>query len=193
MLRDDIDPEHTWVVSDTHFGHQNIVGFCNRPPDHEQVMMEEIARAVPDGDTLLHLGDLAYRGNAFFKNMIAPHLTEPQVRRLLVRGNHDKGRFSFYRQCGFQIIKPFEIPWGDKHVISFSHYPWNEEIEGHKMPANMTRVHGHIHNNGYTRDAYVPFLKGHINVSVEQTHYRPVNLALLLAGALGGVLPGPLS
>jgi calcineurin-like phosphoesterase family protein len=110
-----------------------------------------------------------------------------------VRGNHDRGRFSFYRQCGFQIVKPFEIRWGDKYVVSFSHYPWNEEIEGHAMPANMIRVHGHIHNNGYTRDAYVPFLKNHINVSVEQTHYRPVNLALLLGGALGGVLPGPLA
>lgn len=192
MFRDDIDPDHTWVVSDTHFGHQNIIGFCNRPPDHEQVMMEEIARAVPPGDTLLHLGDLAYRGNAWFKNMIAPHLTDESVRRLLVRGNHDRGRFSFYRQCGFQIIRPFEIrhaPW----IISLAHYPWNPEHDGGTIPNNYIRIHGHIHNNGYTRDGFVPFLKQHINVSVEQTHYRPVNLGLLLDGALDGKLPGPLA
>jgi calcineurin-like phosphoesterase family protein len=51
------------------------------------------------------------------------------------------------------------------------------------------RIHGHIHNNGYTREAFVPFLKQHINLSVEQTHYRPVNLKLLLDGALLGKYP----
>lgn len=189
MIRDDIDPAHTWVTSDTHFGHQNIIGFCNRPPDHEQVMMEEIRRAIPNGDTLLHLGDLAYRGNAWFKNMISPHLTEPDVRRLLVRGNHDRGRFSFYRQCGFNIVRPFEIAW-NKHTISFSHYPWNAEHDGSESPpSNWVRIHGHIHNSGYTREGFVPFLRNHINVSVEQTHYRPVNLKMLLEGYLNGNLP----
>jgi calcineurin-like phosphoesterase family protein len=51
------------------------------------------------------------------------------------------------------------------------------------------RIHGHIHNNGYTRDAFVPFLKQHINLSVEQTKYRPVNLKLLLDAYLYGEYP----
>lgn len=188
MLRDDINPAATWVTADTHFGHQNIIGFCNRPPDHEQIMLEECARTVPPNHTLLHLGDLAYRGNAFFKNIISPHLTDESVRRLLIRGNHDRGRFSFYRQCDFHIVRPFEISWNG-WVISLSHYPWNEAFESGPQPANTIRIHGHIHNNGYTREAYVPFFKNHINVSVEQTHYRPVNLELLLQGYLNGELP----
>lgn len=51
------------------------------------------------------------------------------------------------------------------------------------------RLHGHIHNNGYTRDGFVPFLRQHINLSVEQTKYRPVNLKLLLDAALLGEYP----
>ena len=39
LLRDDIDPASTWVVSDTHFGHRNIVGFCHRPENHEDIMI----------------------------------------------------------------------------------------------------------------------------------------------------------
>lgn len=180
--RDDIDPESTYVVSDTHFGHTNIIGFCHRPPDHEQIMMERWARAVPAGATVLHLGDLSYRNNSLFKNVIARHLTGS--RKLLIRGNHDKQRYSFYTQSGFKIIRPFALNYG-KWVVSFSHYPWNAEDEG-TMPANHIRVHGHIHNNGYFRDAFVPFLKNHINVSVEQTKYRPVLLANLLSGYLLG-------
>jgi calcineurin-like phosphoesterase family protein len=81
--RDDIDPENTWVVSDTHFGHQNIVGFCHRPLDHEQAMIAEWRAHVPEDATVVHLGDLCYKGNAFFKNIVAPELTGS--RKLLVR------------------------------------------------------------------------------------------------------------
>lgn len=200
-FRDDIDPETTWVVSDTHFGHDNIVGFCHRPEDHEQAMIAEWRAQVPDDATVLHLGDLAYRGNARFKNLIAPELTG--ARKLLIFGNHDRQRFSFYKQSGFSPVKPFALRvWnydggvgvvpeghtGHSHVVSFSHYPWNEADEG-KMDRWDVRIHGHIHNNGYTRDAYVPFLKNHINLSVEQTKYRPVNLKLLLDAYLFGQYP----
>lgn len=210
--RDDIDLETTYVVSDSHFGHNNIVGFCHRPPDHESIMMERWAQAVPAGATVLHLGDLSYKGNARFKNLIAPHLTGS--RKLLIKGNHDHGRYSFYRQSGFTLAMPFKIsvsPQGDGTLyqpkverlegggiiepqgawtISFSHYAWGEDDEG-RQPENHIRVHGHIHNNGYFRDSYVPFLKNHINISVEQTKYRPVNLANLLSGYLLGTAMVP--
>lgn len=217
--RKDIDPQNTWVVSDTHFGHDNIVGFCHRPQDHEQVMIAEWRKVVPDGATVVHLGDLCYRGNARFKHLMAPELTGE--RKLLVEGNHDRQRRSFYRACGFQIVHPFQINYqkpsqkcrfcidgfkqsplslaptkcpvcggsGDEPTetiaVSFSHYAW--EKSGKPQPTNHWRLHGHIHNNGYTRNGYVPFLKNHINLSVEQTKYRPVNLKSLLDAAVWGI------
>lgn len=189
-FRDDIDPATTWIVSDTHFGHDNIVGYCARPEDHEQIMIAEWRKWVPDDATVLHLGDLAYSSNGRFKHIVAKELTG--ARKLLIQGNHDRQRFSFYRAAGFSLVKPFKILWPGKVLpsweISFSHYPWNEAEDGPMMPFDI-RVHGHIHNNGYTRDGYVPFLKNHINLSVEQTRYRPVNLQLLLDAALTGSYP----
>lgn len=192
-FRDDIDPATTWIVSDTHFGHDNIVPYCHRPLDHDQVMIAEWRAHVPPTDTILHLGDLVYRGNARFKHITAPELVAG--RRLLIKGNHDHQRYSFYKACGFQIVSPFAIvyqpPTEDSTAwkISFSHYPWSEQTEGRPMGPSDLRIHGHIHNNGYTRDAFVPFTKGHINMSVEQTKYRPVNLKLLLDSVLLGVYP----
>ncbi len=198
--RDDIDPETTWIVSDTHWGHDNIVGFCSRPEDHDQLMIAEWRKVVGPEDTVLHLGDLSYKSNSWFKNIIAKELTGK--RKLLIQGNHDNQRFSFYKQSGFNLVRPFSLRFrvesgelvqvfsGHAHFeVSFSHYPWNEDESGRPIKDTDLRIHGHIHNNGYTRDAYVPFLANHINMSVEQTHYRPVNLKLLLDGALLGTYP----
>lgn len=198
MAPPQLDPANTWVVSDTHFGHQNIVGFCHRPMDHEQVMIAEWRAHVPDDATVLHLGDLCYKSNAQFKHILAPELTG--ARKLLILGNHDRQRFSFYRDCGFKIVKPFElrvgydsdfnldvrpgVDWPFKTWrVSFSHYPLKE-------PGGFDRIHlhGHIHNNGYGgKDSpFVPFSAGQINLSVEQMHYRPVNLKSLLDGYIQG-------
>ena len=199
-FRDDIDLDNTWVVSDTHFGHENIVGFCHRPEDHDQVMLAEWRAHVPDDATVLHLGDLAYKGNAYFKHIVSKELTG--ARKLLIKGNHDKGSFKFYRDCGFKLARPFAIGFsrlgdgsyaaGDQaeYIVSFSHYAWGPPEDEGEMPTNHWRIHGHIHNNGYQRSAFVPFLKNHINMSLEQTKYRPVNLRLLLEGAILGKLPG---
>lgn len=192
----DLDIRRTWLVSDSHFGHKNIIGFCHRPEDVEQIMMEEWASVIGEGDSVIHLGDLCYRGNSWFKNMIAPHLTGD---KRLILGNHDKQRYGFYKKCGFKITKPFEFhvvdnsgfgvelvdhPRKDSWTISLSHYPANEVLGDREV-----RIHGHIHNNGYTRSAYVPFIKNHINISVEQTKYKPLNLKLLLDGYLLGKFP----
>jgi calcineurin-like phosphoesterase family protein len=188
-FRDDIEPATTWVVSDTHFGHENIKAFCHRPSDIEQTMIENWARAVPDDGTLLHLGDLSYKSNSFFKNLLAPHLTG--ARKLIIKGNHDRQRYSFYRDSGFKIIQPFKLDYRD-NIVSFSHYPWNDEYDDSpEPPAGHVRVHGHIHNNGYTRVALVPFMRRQINLSAEQTKYTPVNLKLLLDGFIFGELPEP--
>lgn len=192
ILRDDIDPATTWVTADSHFGHRNLIGFCHRPEDHETLMIERWAEEVPDDATVIHLGDLCYKSNAMFRAVHAPKLTGE--RKLLILGNHDKQRYSFYKRAGFKLARPFEILYGahetelmGRHpgwTVQFSHYP-----SGKRLPLGTLRLHGHIHNNGYTRGAFVPFLRDHINLSVEQTKYRPVNLKLLLDAVLLGEYP----
>lgn len=206
-FRDDIDLSNTWVASDTHFGHENIVGYCARPVDHDQIMLEQWRAHVPDDATVLHLGDLVWKDNSWFKHIIAKRLTG--YRKLLILGNHDRGRPSFYRDCGFQIIKPFMLELydahddkglttnrpenGGVHTVSFDHYPSSDPSEMYY--GGQWRIHGHIHNNGYHdaredgENRLVPFLANHINMSVEQTRYRPVNLKLLLDAAILGRTP----
>lgn len=181
-----IDPASTWLISDTHFGHENIVGFCDRPDEHEEAIMRHWSEEVPPQATVLHLGDFSYRNNGYTKNIIAPKLVAK--RKLLILGNHDRQRPNFYRECGFKVVKPFTIKYDtgcamDTWKVSFSHYP----LASKPFPKTV-HIHGHIHNKGYGGKAasFTPFSDGQINISVEQTHYSPVNLKCLLDGYLLG-------
>ena len=170
--RNDIDPARTWLISDTHFGHKNIIGYCHRPEDFEQILLERINARVQDGDTLLHLGDLCYKGNSWFKNVIAPKIAPNAGRKLLIAGNHDHQRYSWYKNCGWKLTHPFYLTFdhtldqlpgvreGDlglaDYIVSFSHYPWAADSSDGKLPFERGRmveehwrIHGHIHNNGY--------------------------------------------
>ena len=215
-LRDDIDLDRTWVWSDTHFGHKNIIGYCHRPENFEDILLENVNTAVQPGDTLLHLGDLCYKGNAWFKNVIAPKIAPQAGRKLLIKGNHDHQRYAFYKRAGWKLTHPFALDVGylsggplrvipeafkaalglprESWTVSFSHYAWNEPEDGPQGDRDW-RIHGHIHNNGYYDgrssgdDALIPFLRNHINVSAEMTKYKPVNLRLLLEAQLLGRLP----
>lgn len=217
--RDDIDLARTWVISDTHFGHKNIIPYCHRPENFEDVLLEQINEFVQPGDTLLHLGDLCYKGNAWFKNMVAPKIAPQAGRKLIILGNHDHQRYAFYKQTGWSICSPFYLPvmgfqghislakfafrqW----IVSFSHYQWSADSRDGKLPGEDTtmhpyhhRIHGHIHNNGYYDGRntaggpdwrLVPYLAQHTNLSCEMTKYKPVNLQLLLDAVLLGKMPG---
>lgn len=189
----------TWVISDTHFGHENIIRFCGRPLDHEDIMVSNWLARVALDDNVLHLGDLTYRGDRGENQQILNLLPG---NKHFVWGNHDKQRESYYAEAGFKQVGKhlgtfiesgntregtyYENNidfWGvygqfaSKRVL-FSHYPdiWYLDWD--------VNVHGHIHNNPYyTRTAAL--MEDHpkkrwVNVSVEVIDYAPVRLRDLL-------------
>lgn len=176
-----INPRRTFIIADTHWGHSNIIGFCFRPEDHEAVMVREWQKYVGAEDTVLHLGDLSYTNNAYFRHVTSKKLPG---RKLLIRGNHDKHRDSWYRQCGFRLVKPFSFTYTNRDTsedweISFGHY----QLPIGALGDRQLHFHGHIHNNGYGEAPEwppIPYRRNQINVSAEMMKYRPANLGLLL-------------
>ncbi len=79
-----------WFTSDTHFGHDNIIEFCERPyasTDHMNAdMLSRLATAMSAGDTLWHLGDLALG----VLDQTLPFISGVGVPTTLVAGNHDR-------------------------------------------------------------------------------------------------------
>jgi hypothetical protein len=49
----------TWIISDTHFFHENIGKYCSRPENWQELIIKNWNDLVSPEETVLHLGDFA--------------------------------------------------------------------------------------------------------------------------------------
>jgi calcineurin-like phosphoesterase family protein len=172
----------SWVTSDQHWGHDNIVGFQSRPENHEELMYRQWTSLVQPTDVVLHLGDLVcfeYRRED--KDEWPERIAALPGLKFLILGNHDDHSRSWYEAAGFSVLgrgnRPYFWHRPDNGArIAFSHEPV-EDCGGWSI-----NVHGHIHGNGHrpmpSDRAYRNVQRR--NVSVEVTHYAPVRLRSVL-------------
>ncbi len=159
-----------WLISDTHFFHENILRFTIeggdrlRPFNDITEMHETIIRKwnmlVAPTDHVYHLGDVTFDyGKKFNELMYALN-----GKKRLTVGNHDH----IYGQKGMALGKHFEkiMLWRGfrEEELTMSHMPLKE---GHFRDGRVN-VHGHTHWN------LVP--RPYINVCVERRDYSPVHL-----------------
>lgn len=148
-----------WLVSDTHFGHENIIGYCGRPFAHaaemDEAMVERWNGVVKPGDHVYHLGDVAIA-----KRHLAT-VARLNGRKRLVRGNHDIYRTKDYLAAGFQEIHGCRV----LHNLILTHVP----IHPGSLGRFAGNVHGHIHDQPSPEGRY-------LNVSVERVNYTPITL-----------------
>lgn len=154
-----------WLISDTHFGHRNIAGYCGRPSYAEERMFDAWHRLVSPRDPIVQLGDLALG----HPEAIRLRLAALPGDKFLVRGNRDTGSVASYRDLGFAVIRPFFLDFAG-WTASFTHVP-RPDLAG--LPRHLN-VHGHIH------ERLLPSL-AHVNCAVEWTGYAPVRIEDLLA------------
>jgi len=91
----------TFFTADTHFGHENIIKYCNRPFKDSVEMNEAIIsnwnNIVGKDDLVYHLGDFCFGKNEHDFNQYFTRLNGFIV---FVKGNHDKvawaNRSKFY-------------------------------------------------------------------------------------------------
>lgn len=161
-----------WIISDTHFNHQKILGFRNRetgervrPFDSVEEMNEHLIACwnsvVKKGDLVYHLGDVFFGPQ---KDYLPIHRRLRGSKRLII-GNHDNIRFfAQYELFGkIQLWKP--LP---DHGILLSHVPL-EKDQLTRGSVEFVNVHGHIHEKSTPEGPYQC-------VCVEKTNYTPVNI-----------------
>ena len=145
-----------FVISDTHFSHENIIKYTGRPFKTVKEMNEDIIlkwnNKVKGDDLVIHLGDFALGNEEEVKDI----KNKLNGNIILLKGNHDHNAI---RKAGFLIIKgSLEI-----EDLIFSHSPLPKE----EIPKGFTNIHGHIHEKESLRG---------INASVEKTNYEPLEL-----------------
>lgn len=169
---------NVYVISDNHFLHSNIIGFCNRPFTNEDEMnnkMQTLWNAtVRPQDIVINLGDYVWTKGC--SELIKTMIQSLNGRKILVRGNHDKKGNLWYLANGIDFIcDRFVWDYNGKRIL-FLHNP--NHITGDDLSRYDFILHGHCHNN-------VPFVRRSgnvilVNLSVENIKYTPMPLIPLL-------------
>lgn len=169
-----------FVISDTHFFHDNILKYCKREGEstveemHEN-MIKEWNSVVKDGDIVIHLGDVAMKLGSK-QEEIKDIVHRMNGTKVLVLGNHDRDAHfkntydHYWNYVGFKSICEQKLSIGD---VIFSHEPM--EI----VPEGKINIHGHIHEDPLT---YLYSLdRNRINVCVDAIKsYKPIKINDLL-------------
>lgn len=166
-----------WVVSDTHFGHENIIKYCNRPFSHAREMNEILIHrwneVVKPKDHVYHFGDVVFCHKDRNQEMLDEVMPRLNGHKRLVLGNHDNVLPMISYAEYFEKILVWRLfNEGGQTPLILTHVPIHESSFG-KAQVN---VHGHIHDNPSPRGPY-------INACVEKTNYTPVHLDDYIARA----------
>ena len=166
-----------FLTSDTHFGHGNIIEYCNRPFRSITEMNDQLIAnwntVVRPEDKVYHLGDVTI--NSKWLHLIG----QCNGNKVLIKGNHDVASLSAYAEY-FRDVRAI-------HVLAdcvLTHVP----IHPFQLGRFKANVHGHLHDeivrvakyDDPFSDVLVPDTR-YINVCVEHTKYSPIPLDEVLS------------
>ncbi len=155
-----------YIISDTHFEHQQINHYCDRPDDAEERMARAM-RQISDKHCLIHLGDIGIGQDLrIHKKYIQPL----KCRKILTIGNHDSKSYSWYMEHGWDFVcESFKLDYaGYKLCMSHKPKPWDGEWD--------INIHGHLHNLGHRPDERGRLKEWHRLYAPETMGYKPVEL-----------------
>lgn len=137
----------TWVTSDLHFGHKNIMSFCpqsrarfkNDLAYMNEAMVKEWNDLIDPEDTVYILGDVAFMSGSDAAKMV----NRLNGNKILVRGNHDRKTLMDvnFRSAFTEVHEYLDITYNGTKVVMF-HYPIAEWDQMHR---GSVHLHGHLH------------------------------------------------
>ena len=153
-----------FFMGDCHFGHKNIIRYCNRPFKDVDDMTEKMIKCwnnvVGANDIVYVVGDFALCG----KNKIIEIGQRLNGRKRLIMGNHDQASIETYKQAGFEFVYNHPIVLDEFFVVS------HEPMVGFSPSMPFANIFAHVHDN----PAYTDCSSRSFCVSAERTAYAPI-------------------
>ena len=159
-----------FVTSDTHFYHNNILKYENRPfkdiNDMNNKMIESWNETVSSKDEVYILGDFSF-GN---EGETIKLLNKLNGKKYLIKGNHDHVVKNKDVRDKFEWIKDYFVLKHNKMKFVMFHYPiqvWDCRHHG------AIHLYGHIHSNlgNHSMEYDIP---NSYNVGVDVNGFKPV-------------------
>ncbi|WP_048093899.1 2'-5' RNA ligase family protein [Geoglobus acetivorans] len=153
-----------WLISDTHFDHENIIKYCARPfadvREMNRIILRNWNNTIQSSDTVYFLGDMSFGRRS--KNPLY-WLQKLNGRVKYIYGNHDS----------IQLGKNQEVVVYRGYKFLLVHDPKNM---GNMKKFDGWIIHGHVHNNELRKYPFIDTKKRTINVCVEVINYKPISL-----------------
>lgn len=141
-----------WFTSDLHFGHRNVLKFCNRPWEDEKLMgrglIQNWNNTVGDNDIVFVLGDTFWFNDSRSIKKVLGQLKGKDI--YIIPGNHDDFE-SYHRVVDprIHLCQDVMVVWiteenQPKREVWLSHYPmmtWPHRENG------AYQFFGHIHSH----------------------------------------------
>ena len=159
-----------FVISDTHFFHENIIKYENRPfkniDEMTNVMIHKWNAIVGKNDEIYILGDFSFGDVDETLNL----LDLLNGRKYLIKGNHDYCIKDSRVRNKFEWIKDYYVLKHKKMKFVMFHYPiqvWDCRHHG------AYHLYGHIHSNtgNYSMEYDI---QNSFNVGVDVNNFSPV-------------------
>ena len=160
----------TFIIADTHFGHENIIRLCNRPfanvGEMDRVMRDSWNAVVRHDDDVIVVGDFAHRMPSDKLRTLFDSL---RGRKHLIVGNHDDHNTlalpwsSLPRDVAYMSV--------DNTRVVMCHYAWRV-WPGIRKGALM--LHGHNHGR-------IPGNQQSADIGVDVLGFAPVRLKQITA------------
>lgn len=160
-----------YVIADLHFGHKNVIEYCNRPfatvEEMDAAMICKWNSVVKDEDTVYVLGDFILTRNM---DKIKDLVSRLRGHKVLVMGNHDTRKPKDYIEAGFiqATRKPILL---EPRLVLMHEPPAEDDIW-----FRCDYIFGHVHDKKCAADDY-----GNCAcVSADRIDFTPVDLDKLL-------------
>lgn len=138
-----------YFTSDTHFGHNNIIDYQNRPfkdaDEMDETLIENWNRVVPENGIVYHLGDFALSSSER-AGKILDQLNGREI--YLIKGNHEHSALALHSNPSLSIKRfswirdYFELKVSRQIQLMLFHYSmrvWNKSHHG------SWHLYGHSH------------------------------------------------
>ena len=159
-----------WFTADTHYGHANILKFCelrsrfSSIQEHDETLIQNWNDVVQPEDTVYHLGDFCFSRDPdrIFNRLVG--------NKHLILGNHDRERKIKHLPWGW-IKRVYDLKVDKKTLIFLSHFAHRRWNKSH---------HGSLHLYGDSHGRLPDFGKS-TDVGVDCWDFAPVHLDTILA------------
>jgi calcineurin-like phosphoesterase family protein/2'-5' RNA ligase len=161
-------PSKTFVTSDLHLDHTNIIKYCDRPfittKEMNKTLINNWNRTIRKKDTVYFLGDLAYGKSSKSTDY---WLKKLNGKIIFIRGNHDKSD---------------KIKFHDNYILEYESEKFYLTHRPDDVPKDWKNwaICGHHHNNKPSEFPFIDQENKRINISVELTKYQPIDFDKIL-------------